>query len=539
MAIKGSLKEASLPDVLQLLALGQKTGCLSVADRANFGSIYFDRGRITYASIVNRPDRLGDILVKHGQLDPARLEEAIELQTRDRTKRLGQILVERGWVDRGQLEHYVRFQIEEAVYLLFTWSQGTFKFESDVRPDHEQLLVSISPESLLLEGARRTDEWSLIEKKISSFDLIFVRDREHVSAPEVELTPEQRRVLELLDGSRDVHHLVEESGLGEFDVGKALYGLISAGFVHRAGRSQSAPRIEVNESRVQEHRNLGVAFYKTGMYDEAGREFRRVTDLKPDDTGAQGWLGLVALRQARWQEAVDLLRPLSERPGAPVSVLHNLGIAFEQLGDLDQADAVLGDAATRARTDARVMTSWGIVALRRGDYGGAAGRLDRAREVAGDARLPAVWYWARSLAAAGQGDLDGAEAVLNAGLEQHAQHPVLLSNLAAFLELLGEPDRAAALLDTALGDEPVVPQIWKNRGDLHYRGGRYDDAAAAYRRAVRLQPDLGDDVHFKLGNIAYRAGDRAAAAEHWRQALALNPGHELARTNVEALGAPA
>ena len=37
MAIKGSLKEASLPDVLQLLALGQKTGCLSIADRSNFG----------------------------------------------------------------------------------------------------------------------------------------------------------------------------------------------------------------------------------------------------------------------------------------------------------------------------------------------------------------------------------------------------------------------------------------------------------------------------------------------------------------------
>jgi len=35
MAIKGSLKEASLPDVLQLLALGQKSGCLSIADRSN------------------------------------------------------------------------------------------------------------------------------------------------------------------------------------------------------------------------------------------------------------------------------------------------------------------------------------------------------------------------------------------------------------------------------------------------------------------------------------------------------------------------
>jgi len=45
MAIRGSLKEASLPDVLQLLAMGQKTGCLSVNYRSNFGYIYFDRGR--------------------------------------------------------------------------------------------------------------------------------------------------------------------------------------------------------------------------------------------------------------------------------------------------------------------------------------------------------------------------------------------------------------------------------------------------------------------------------------------------------------
>ena len=49
MAIRGSLKEASLPDVLQLLAMGKKSGCLSVAYRTSFGYIYFDKGRISYA----------------------------------------------------------------------------------------------------------------------------------------------------------------------------------------------------------------------------------------------------------------------------------------------------------------------------------------------------------------------------------------------------------------------------------------------------------------------------------------------------------
>jgi tetratricopeptide (TPR) repeat protein len=246
----------------------------------------------------------------------------------------------------------------------------------------------------------------------------------------------------------------------------------------------------------------------------------------------------VALRQARWQEAVDTLGPVVERGAASPAVLHNFGLACEQLGDFDRAEAALGDAATRARHDARVMTSWGIVALRRGDCAGAAGRLDRAREIAGDAVLPPVWHWARSLAAAGQGGLEEAETMLAVGVAAHPGHPVLVTNRAAFLELLGEPERAAAEIDGLLGDEPAVPQAWKNRGDLHYRVGAYDEAAAAYRRAIRLQGDLGDDVHFKLGNIAYRAGDRPAAAEHWRQALTLNPGHELARTNLEALGVP-
>src|SRR5581483_7607683 len=152
MAIKGSLREASLPDVLQLLAMGKKTGCLSVSHRNNFGYIYFDRGRIAYASIVNRRDRLGDLLIKAGLITRAQLEAAITAQAVDPARRLGEILVSRGYVSREAVHEQVRTQIEEAVYFLFTWSQGAFNFEPDVRPDEHDFLVSINPESLLLEG---------------------------------------------------------------------------------------------------------------------------------------------------------------------------------------------------------------------------------------------------------------------------------------------------------------------------------------------------------------------------------------------------
>ncbi len=85
--------------------------------------------------------------------------------------------------------------------------------------------------------------------------------------------------------------------------------------------------------------------------------------------------------------------------------------------------------------------------------------------------------------------------------------------------------------------EPSLPQLSKNLGDLAYRGSRYDEAWEAYSRAVELEPNLGDDVYFKLGNIAYKRNDRELAARLWRKALELNPKHELVKANLDTLSA--
>jgi tetratricopeptide (TPR) repeat protein len=534
MAIKGSLKEASLPDVIQLLFLGRRTGCLALADRHNFGTIYLDEGQIVYASIVNRRDRLGDILMRNGRITPEQLQQSIDSQRDDREHKLGEILVGKGILTRAELEEYMRLQIEEAVYFLFTWTSGTFNFEAGVRPEREDFLVRISPEYLLLEGARRVDEWSLVEKKIPSFDLIFSVDQQHIGQSALELSAEQKRLLPLVDGTRDVRQLVEESGMAEFDVGKALFGLITAGFAHRVGTS-TATAPKVNDSRVDEHRNLGIAFYKAGMLEEALREFRRVMDLRPADGSAPLFLGLIAIRQARWDEAAEALRQAAMVGVPKPAVLHNLGFALEQLGRLDEAEAAYGDAASRAREDARVMLGWSIVALKRGDNQVAQGRLARALELLKGRTIPALWYWAATLASAGLEDLDAALKAARDGVAAYPENPVLQNNLAVLLELSGDVEGAEKMLRAALIEDPALPQVSKNLADILYRNGRFDDAAEAYERAAKLNPELGDDLYFKLGNIAYKRRDHARARESWAQATSLNPGHQLARANLEML----
>ncbi|MEX1051000.1 MAG: tetratricopeptide repeat protein, partial [Gemmatimonadales bacterium] len=481
--------------------------------------------------------RVGDLLVKLGRISQEQLNAAVEAQGRNRGKRLGEILVQEGFLAREQLERHIRIQIEEAVYFLFTWAQGTFNFESDIRPEHEEFLVSINPESLLLEGARRVDEWSLIEKKIPTFDLIFTVDQERIAASDVHLTPEQQAIIPLLDGARGVAHVIEDSGLVEFEVGKALYGLVTAGFAHRAGRTSDSHVSEVSDGRLQEHRNLGVAFYRTGMLDEAAREFRRVAEMRPTDGTALFYVGVVELKRARWREAIENLRLARDNTPGKAAVLHNLGLALEQTGQFDAADEAYGEAAAKARYDARILLSWGMTALERKEFQVAEGRLDRAREVAGDQPLPARWYWARALAAVGQDDMETADGLLREGLEKFPKHPVLLNNLAALLDLVGQGDEAEDLLRTALAEEPAIPQLSKNLGDILYRQGRYDESWQAYQRAVKLDADLGDDIWFKIGNIAYKRMDRPAAASAWQQTLAINPAHQLARTNLETLEA--
>lgn len=247
MPIQGSLDEVSLADVLQLLSLGKKTGRLSLNDRETQGHIYLNAGRVCYATVVNRRDRLVDILVKTGKIRQRQLDEAIEQQARDGRKSLDQILVGSGSVDRKELERFVSAQVEEAVFYMFTWKRGSFTYQSRIRPKQQDFLVSLDPQALLLEAARRVDEWSLLKQKIPTLNMVFQVDSARLDTARVTLTEEQKRILPLLDGVRDVNAVVEATGLVEFDVAKALYGLITAGFAQLVERRSTVRHLDYRE----------------------------------------------------------------------------------------------------------------------------------------------------------------------------------------------------------------------------------------------------------------------------------------------------
>lgn len=271
--------------------------------------------------------------------------------------------------------------------------------------------------------------------------------------------------------------------------------------------------------------------------EEAAREFRRVLELRATDGTASFYLGLIAVRQDRWADAVECFRHAAERLGARPPVLANLAFAYERAGRLGEAEGTYAEAASRAGPDARILTGWAIAALERGDFPTAQARLDRAREVSGERQLPALWFWARALAAAAQEAFDEAEVIIRQGMQLFPRNPVLRNNLAALLEVVGDPERSEEVLRDTLHDEPSLPQLSKNLGDLCYRTERYEEAWEAYQKAVKLAPDLGDDVYFKLGNIAYKRDDKERAAALWKTALGMNPENEQAKANLQTIGA--
>lgn len=70
------------------------------------------------------------------------------------------------------------------------------------------------------------------------------------------------------------------------------------------------------------------------------------------------------------------------------------------------------------------------------------------------------------------------------------------------------------------------------RGNQFYQEGRFDEAVHAYRSVLGAGLESAD-VRYNLGNAFFKADSLGRAILNWERALALDPGHDDARSNLE------
>jgi hypothetical protein len=183
MSFQGSITELPVPDIIQLVSVSGKTGMFTLVRGTERGYIHLKNGQMVHA-------RLGDLTG------------------------------------------------EEAIYALAIWSSGDFQFTPNEEPD--SVTIERSNTSLLMEAARRLDEWKVLSRKIPGVDYVpalILRD----TAEPVTLSPIEWNVVTRIDGKKTIEELARAVQLSSFETAKVLYGLITSGLVEMRSRETARP----------------------------------------------------------------------------------------------------------------------------------------------------------------------------------------------------------------------------------------------------------------------------------------------------------
>jgi hypothetical protein len=350
MPIEGPLHELGIHDVFQLLDLSRKTGALRVTSelRHNEGKIYFDNGVVVSAEIRSNPHPLGAILLRTGKITEADLERARDMQQRQGDKRrLGEILVSLGVITQREVERQVQFQIEEVVFEVMSWNEGYFSFADEVESKlPTELTVRIPVEALLMEGARRIDEWSRIENRISHVGVVpSLAPPPEGEGGELDLLPPEWEVLALIDGERSVRGIATELGRSDFEVAKTLFGLESAGVIvlvdpgsnRRGGgaaRGAASAAGDLTELVARAERALVAK-----DLDAARAAAEQASAMQPHDATIHLLLGRIHLAQGHGSAAADELRRAVRLDPLLPGAHRQLGFALVAMGRFGEAVA--------------------------------------------------------------------------------------------------------------------------------------------------------------------------------------------------------
>lgn len=250
MGLKGDLATMGLEDIFQWLAVGKKTGVLDLKGFLHTKRVAFHDGKITSVWSSDPREYLGQYLLAFNRITEEQLREALATQE-DENQLLGRILVNRQLVTEAEIRRIVQVKVEESIYDTFLWDLGTFEFHDGVPSQQKSMLLSLDVTGIVLEGARRVDEWKRIRKVIKGGDAVLAAIPEAI-AEMLPLRPEDADVLSRLDGHKTIDQLVIEMRVPEFKANKLLFDLYDKGMVrilHPGGKLGEHSSLQLQRAR--------------------------------------------------------------------------------------------------------------------------------------------------------------------------------------------------------------------------------------------------------------------------------------------------
>lgn len=296
----------NLPEILQWIQYGQKTGTLVFERRGVVKKIYLEAGQIVSASSNDPREYLGQILVCFGWLTEEQLKDAFHRQ-KDSNKLLGRILVEDFKLSEDQILKCLVIKIEETIYSIFLWDDGRFIYSEGLKglSDHDRLQAAISIDQVLFEGARRVDEFREFRKAFPHDQVVFELKSKKKILDKFEDNPIISKIYAEIDGKKTLQRILLDTHAPEYLGYEAFGKLYWAELIAPIGAVKPLPKAKLTD--YQEELLKAAQLYKSKNYEEAYQIIENFLANRPENKEAQTLFG--AIREAYRKALYEVCPP--------------------------------------------------------------------------------------------------------------------------------------------------------------------------------------------------------------------------------------
>ncbi len=243
--MKGSLAEGVLPGVLRDLYVGRRSGLLHFLRDGERRSVRFRHGHIINADTNVARERLGETLVRLGQLSQQDLDRATEAVVRDK-KRLGLVLEELGIMNLGRVEDALALQVREVLLIVMGWTEGEYAFDEEdpLTAPQGEITLKLSTGEMILEAVRRVEDPDVIRYALGDIDRVLAPSGDPLLRfQRIALSPTDGFVLSRVDGTLSAREIIQMSPLDPAETQRSLFGLLCTGVIEAiVGSSKPRPK---------------------------------------------------------------------------------------------------------------------------------------------------------------------------------------------------------------------------------------------------------------------------------------------------------